>query len=79
MTGLEIPFFLYLLLAIAVWVWARRLDRSGFLWFLLSLLLSPVVTGILLLILGPSGKACPKCAETVRREAVLCKHCGHRF
>lgn len=25
------------------------------------------------------GKVCPKCAETVRAEAKLCRHCGHTF
>ena len=26
-----------------------------------------------------SKKACPRCAETVQRAALVCKHCGHEF
>lgn len=28
---------------------------------------------------GSSGKQCPDCAETVKSEALKCKHCGYRF
>ncbi len=42
------------------------------------------VGGIILLIpiwlfLPHRGKKCPRCAETVRNEALVCKHCGHEF
>lgn len=26
-----------------------------------------------------AGKVCPDCAETVKREARVCRFCGHRF
>ena len=32
---------------------ARRYDRNGFGWFALSMVLSPVIAGLLLLALGP--------------------------
>lgn len=62
-------------------------------WFVLGILLGPI--GILLSFFakgkeqqelekarkGKSNKykICPKCAETVLKEALVCKHCGHEF
>ena len=34
---------------------------------------------ILLIAVTPTEKKCPKCAENVKKEAVVCKHCGHDF
>lgn len=68
---------------------AAKKGRSPGGFFLLALLLSPLV-GILAAIVASENKArteeeqihagqarrCPFCAELVRAEAVLCKHCG---
>jgi hypothetical protein len=35
----------------------------------------PAVTGAL----EADEKTCPDCAETIRREAKVCRHCGFRF
>jgi len=35
--------------------------------------------GVLLLALLGRSKKCPDCAELVRADARVCKHCGHRF
>jgi hypothetical protein len=49
----------------------------------LGLLLGPM--GWLIVALGPDykhateTKKCPFCAEVVKREAVVCKHCGREF
>lgn len=58
---------------------------------LVSLLFSPLI-GLVVVLVSKSGDAleqeaarkgrsyeyrvCPKCAETIRREALVCKHCG---
>lgn len=69
----------WLFLAIVVGIIAGSRNRSGFGWFLIALLISPLIAGILVLALGRSGKACPQCAEKVQPQAKVCKHCGHQF
>lgn len=70
---------LWLGFAIAVAILANRFDRSGILWFLIALVISPLLAGIIVLAMGRNGKRCPSCAETVKREAATCRHCGHNF
>lgn len=84
---MEIIIF-WLVLAILVGVFAGSKGRSGFGYFLLAILLSPLIGFIIVLILSPvlknteaksiaSGnlKKCPECAELVKAEAKICKHC----
>lgn len=83
-------FVLFLgIFAIIVAIIASNRGRSGFGWFLLSLLISPILAIILLVCLPklnsssiPDGVSpsthvkCPDCAEFVKNEAKVCKHCG---
>lgn len=77
--------------SIAVGVGASSRGRSGFGWFVLSLLISPLLALIVLALMPnlaekaaalasqPSVDThvkCPDCAELVRKEAKVCKHCG---
>lgn len=78
-------------LSVVVGIVASSKGRSGFGYFLLALLLSPLIGGILALAL-PSKKGvvvagaevaseethvrCPDCRELVRADARKCKHCG---
>lgn len=76
----------WILLALAVGVWAHNRGRAGFAWFVLSLFISPLlglvfcgVSRDLSKPQAPSGAThvkCPACAEYVLPEATRCKHCG---
>jgi hypothetical protein len=79
---------LWLGLALVVGIAASHRGRNGFGWFLLACVISPLVAGLLVLVLPnaeierqkqevlKNSRKCPFCAELVRREAIVCKHCG---
>jgi hypothetical protein len=57
---------------------ARR--RSGVGWFLLALLISPLLAFIAVLVMAPGGrKTCPECGMGVPVEARICHFCRHQF
>jgi ribosomal protein L40E len=77
--------------AIVVGVFASNKGRSGFGWFLLALLLSPLLAGLFLLAASDlkkeaaaktelnESKVCPRCAERVKNAALVCRFCGYDF
>lgn len=80
----------WLLLALVVGVAASGRGRSGFGWFVLAVVLSPLIAGLLVLAMpslkgtaqAPSlatHRKCPECAELVLKEARVCKHCGTKL
>jgi hypothetical protein len=79
---------LWFVFAVAVGIIAASLRRSGLGWFLLAVIISPLIAGIVLLIAGRAGEPapspsthvkCPDCRELVLNEARVCKHCGCRL
>ncbi|MCP4321351.1 MAG: hypothetical protein GY787_05790 [Alteromonadales bacterium] len=70
---------IWLLLTVLVGIWADNWNRSGTLWGLISLIISPLIVGLCLLIAGNSNPKCPKCKETVKSGSRICKHCGQKF
>ncbi len=64
---------------VVVGVLASRKQRSVFGWVVLSLFISPLLAGLLLLVLPSNAEGnaqCPYCRELVRSDAIKCKHCG---
>jgi hypothetical protein len=80
--------FIWLGLAIVVGIAAAHRGRKGAAWLLLAVVTSPLIAGLLVLVLPDPNKErqqrellknprkCPLCAALVRREAIVCKHCG---
>ena len=80
---------LWIVLSALVGAYANSKGRSAIAYSLLSLILSPIVGIILAIVAEPdfdklekravsAGKhrKCPYCAEWVKKEANICKHCG---
>ncbi len=83
---------IWLVLAIMVGVFASNKGRSGIGFFLLAVILSPLIGIIIAVLVSPnqqvmdskaldsgSMKKCPSCAELVKKEASMCKHCQSAF
>ena len=81
-------FIIWLIFAVLVGAYASSKGRSGVGFFLIAVLLSPLIGFIIAAIVQPirantEAKAletgdvrkCPNCAELVKAEARLCKHC----
>ena len=80
---------LWLIFAIMVALFAKSKGHSGILYFFISVVLSPLIGFIIALVISPgvekieekalstgSMKKCPNCAELVKAEAKVCKHCS---
>jgi len=81
---LAFAFFWFIFAVIVGIAASARRSRDGLAWFLLALIISPLLAGLLVLALPDlaeqrareDSRACPFCAEAVKQEAVVCKHCG---
>ena len=54
-----------------------RAGNSLGLWFAIGFLFS--VVGVVASLLISSVKVCPACKESVKSDAILCKHCGSKL
>lgn len=84
-------FFVWFIFAVIVAVGAGSRGRSGLGWFVLAMIISPLLAVILLFLVpvvkpadvsvptSESHVKCPDCAELVLAEARKCKHCGCRL
>lgn len=72
----------WLIFAVVVGAIAAGKGRSGFGWFLLAVLISPLIAIIVLIAVGEGDRGrrqCAACMEWVQAEAKICKHCGRDF
>jgi hypothetical protein len=66
----------WLALCVLVGVLAARLDRNPLGWGILAFVISPVIAGIALLLIGEGRTArCPFCAERIKEAASVCPYC----
>jgi hypothetical protein len=70
--------------AAAVGILAGNKGRNGFGWFVLALIISPLLAGILALVVSNLATEksrrtgyveCPHCAEMVKAKASICPYC----
>ena len=80
----------WLLCGVVAAVIASSKGGSGFLGFVVGALLGPIGIIISFFMGGEKAlaekqldagdkKKCPRCAELVQPDALVCKHCGHEF
>lgn len=83
-------FLFWAAFAVVVAILASNRGRSGLLWFFIAVVISPLIAGLLVLVLPSHAlgnqsvttnthKKCPDCAEFVMLDAKVCKHCGAKF
>ena len=79
--GETILFFLFwFLCSLFVGQFARERGKSYFFGLLLSLIISPVLAGIVIALISKGDmKKCPYCGKRIKAKAKNCRYCGMMF
>lgn len=65
----------HFILALLIGIIAKKyFNRNGLLWFVIGFLV-PVISAVLLFILGYEGIYCPNCGKKIRTDTEKCPHC----
>lgn len=83
---------IYVCLCVVAGAIAGKKGLSGWGYFFASLLITPIIGILCAVVQSPDNKQieknilrsgdhkkCPFCAEVVKAEALICKHCGKEF
>ena len=66
---------LWTLFTLLIAVWAKKWNHSWLIWVVVSLLISPFIAGLILLLIGKESPKCPSCKKEMKEGSLICDKC----